>query len=194
MASPWTDVLKAKALNLHKTHSASVIAGILLKEDRVSFSRNAVIGVLHRMEAPPKPLREPKKRGPKHDRRHDGGAQTVQRINRKRQGDHHAVTKILAGGNGGLRVIQSAARDVTPRLRCVEVEPLLLTFEELPENGCKYPYGEGEPSTFRFCGHPRFTFQRIGVDVKSSYCGAHFDLTSGHGTASERAATRGIAA
>lgn len=57
------------------------------------------------------------------------------------------------------------------RLRCVDVDPRHLALLELERDDCRYPYGgdeEGEAITF--CGHPR----RDG----SSYCAAHFRLTS----------------
>ena len=66
-------------------------------------------------------------------------------------------------------------------LRCVEINPRHLSLMELERGDCRYPYGgdeEGEAITF--CGHPR----RPG----SSYCVPHFHLTSGPGTAAERAA------
>jgi GcrA cell cycle regulator len=68
----------------------------------------------------------------------------------------------------------------TVELRCVEIDPRRLSLIELERGDCRYPYGgdeEGEAITF--CGHP----QRHG----SSYCTAHFHLTRGPGTASERA-------
>lgn len=57
------------------------------------------------------------------------------------------------------------------RLRCVEVDPRHVSLLELERNDCRYPYGgddEGEAITF--CGHPRCN--------GSSYCAAHFHLTS----------------
>jgi len=71
----------------------------------------------------------------------------------------------------------------TAPLRCADVVPRCLSLLELECDDCRYPYGgdeEGEVITF--CGHPR----RSG----SSYCAAHFDLSVGPGTASERAADR----
>jgi GcrA cell cycle regulator len=68
-----------------------------------------------------------------------------------------------------------------PKLRCADVVPRRLSLMDLERSDCRYPYGgdkEGEAVTF--CGHPR----RPG----SSYCAAHFDLSIGPGTASERAA------
>jgi len=70
-----------------------------------------------------------------------------------------------------------------PKLRCVGIVPRHLSLVDLDPGDCRYPYGgdkDGEAITF--CGHPR----REG----SSYCVAHFHLTSGPGTASERSAGR----
>jgi GcrA cell cycle regulator len=67
------------------------------------------------------------------------------------------------------------------KLRCVEIDPRHLCLLDLERGDCRYPYGgdeEGEAITF--CGHKR----RPG----STYCGPHFHLTRGPGTASERAA------
>ena len=79
------------------------------------------------------------------------------------------------------RPMPAFERTETVRLRCVEIEPRRLSLMELERDDCRYPYGgdeEGEAITF--CGHPK----RAG----SSYCTAHFHLTRGRGTASERAA------
>ncbi|CAN7424626.1 hypothetical protein LJR220_003822 [Bradyrhizobium sp. LjRoot220] len=66
-------------------------------------------------------------------------------------------------------------------LRCVEIDPLHLSIAELERGNCRYPYGgDEEGETITFCGHPR----RPG----SSYCTAHFHLSRGPGTPSERAA------
>lgn len=67
------------------------------------------------------------------------------------------------------------------KLRCVGVQPRLISLLDLEPGDCRYPYGgdkEGEEITF--CGHPR----RQG----SSYCAPHFRLSWGPGTVSERAA------
>jgi GcrA cell cycle regulator len=66
------------------------------------------------------------------------------------------------------------------KLRCVGITPRLPALVDLEPGDCRYPYGgdkDGEPITF--CGHPRLP--------GSSYCGPHFRLTRGDGTASERA-------
>jgi GcrA cell cycle regulator len=67
------------------------------------------------------------------------------------------------------------------KLRCVEIDPRHLSLMDLDRGDCRYPYGgDEEGEAISFCGHPR----RGG----SSYCTAHFHLTRGSGTASERAA------
>ncbi len=193
MASLWTNELRSKAIDLYDTYSASVIAARINSEDGMSFSRNAVIGVLHRAKCGSTRTTEPRQKKPR-DRRVDGAGPMTQRINRRRQGDHHAVLKIRSAVNGATNIIQSNARTTITSLRCVEVDPLLLTFEQLEKNSCRYVYGDGEPSEFRFCGHPQLVYLRGGLEVQSSYCGPHFGITYGEGTISERAATRGIAA
>jgi GcrA cell cycle regulator len=53
----------------------------------------------------------------------------------------------------------------------VAITPRHLALVDLEAGDCRYPYGgdaEGEPITF--CGHPR--------QEGSSYCLAHFNLTS----------------
>jgi GcrA cell cycle regulator len=64
-------------------------------------------------------------------------------------------------------------------LRCVEIIPLHKSLADLALNDCRWPYGDGP---FTHCGHP----QHEG----SSYCGSHFYLSIGPGTASEKAATK----
>jgi GcrA cell cycle regulator len=62
-------------------------------------------------------------------------------------------------------------RAATLQLRCVAITPRHLPLVDLEAGDCRYPYGgdaEGEPITF--CGHPR--------QEGSSYCLAHFHLTS----------------
>jgi GcrA cell cycle regulator len=71
----------------------------------------------------------------------------------------------------------------TAPLRCADVVPRHLSLMDLIGGDCRYPYGgDADGEAITFCGHPR----RRG----SSYCAAHFDLSKGPGTASERAADR----
>jgi GcrA cell cycle regulator len=68
-----------------------------------------------------------------------------------------------------------------PKLRCADVVPRHLSLMDLEPRDCRYPCGgDAEGEVITFCGHPR----RPGA----SYCAAHFDLSIGPGTASERAA------
>jgi GcrA cell cycle regulator len=68
-----------------------------------------------------------------------------------------------------------------PKLRCADVVPRHLSLADLERGDCRYPYGgDAEGEAITFCGHRR----RRGA----SYCAAHFDLSIGPGTASERAA------
>jgi GcrA cell cycle regulator len=67
------------------------------------------------------------------------------------------------------------------KLRCAEVVPRHVSLLDLEPGDCRYPFGgdeEGEAITF--CAQP--------CHPGSSYCGPHFELTRGPGTASERAA------
>ncbi|WP_342739783.1 GcrA family cell cycle regulator [Bradyrhizobium sp. B117] len=67
------------------------------------------------------------------------------------------------------------------KLRCVGVQPRLISFAELAAGDCRYPYGgdrDGEEITF--CGHPR--------QPGSSYCTPHARLTRRSGVAPVRSA------
>jgi GcrA cell cycle regulator len=77
---------------------------------------------------------------------------------------------------------KSALKRAEPvKLRCVGIQPRLISLLELAPGDCRYPYGgDKDGEEISFCGHPR----RPG----SSYCAPHFHLTRGPGTASERAA------
>jgi GcrA cell cycle regulator len=92
--------------------------------------------------------------------------------------------RVLERGAAGMPWFPPAFKSKEmPELRCADVAPRHLSLMELKRGDCRYPYGgdkEGEAMTF--CGHRR----RPG----SSYCAAHFDLTIGPGTASERDADR----
>lgn len=63
-----------------------------------------------------------------------------------------------------------------PALYCVETVSRKLTFAELEDNDCRFPEGDN-PSEYRFCGNPKFTFMRFDRPVKSSYCRACFEIT-----------------
>jgi len=127
-----------------------------------AYTRSAVIGRAKRMKlvvrARARPIRGPNLRMPK-------PKPLASRLN-----------------EGGLEEAAPASRRAEPvKLRCVGIQPRLLTFDELAEGDCRYPYGgdkEGEPITF--CGHPRFR--------GTSYCAPHFHLTRGPRIEAERPA------
>jgi GcrA cell cycle regulator len=66
---------------------------------------------------------------------------------------------------------KSALKPAAPvKLRCVGVQPRLISLVELAPGDCRYPYGgdkDGEEITF--CGHP--------LQPGSSYCAPHAHLT-----------------
>jgi GcrA cell cycle regulator len=63
------------------------------------------------------------------------------------------------------RTVRTKAPDIAlPALRCVEIEPMHVSFADLHGGMCKYPFGD-DPATFTFCGHPQ--------KANSPYCGPH---------------------
>jgi len=67
------------------------------------------------------------------------------------------------------------------KLRCVGIQPRLISLLELGHRDCRYPYGgDKEGEEIAFCGHPR--------QQGSSYCAPHAHLTAGSGAATSRAA------
>lgn len=76
----------------------------------------------------------------------------------------------------------SALKPANPvKLRCVGVQPRLITLLELQRGDCRYPYGgDKEGEEISFCGHPR--------QPGSSYCAPHAHLTRGPGAVSGRTA------
>lgn len=136
--------------------SCAQIAG-----DLGGVSRNAVIGKIHRLG-----LNEPSfKKQPKPEKKAKAPKQPR---DRKRQGNHHAVMKIVAGGHGSTRVIQSSESAQIAKLRCVEIIPLNLTLAELDQaTQCHYIPGDD----LLYCGHPK----REG----SAYCAPHHFLCLG---------------
>ncbi|MBR0774419.1 hypothetical protein JQ625_06195 [Bradyrhizobium diazoefficiens] len=77
---------------------------------------------------------------------------------------------------------KSAMQPAAPvRLRCVGVQPRLISLVELAPDDCRYPYGgDKDGEAIAFCGHRR----KSG----SSYCPPHARLTDASRTASGRTA------
>jgi GcrA cell cycle regulator len=162
----WTPEHSAALREYHaKGMSYSEIADAINAKFKTSYSRCAAIGRAKRLglAGPDRPGGRPKSLARAKARR--------RRKLRKRQ------------ASASLRLVPmpvfAAAAPV--KLRCVEIVPRHLALVDLLSGDCRYPYGgdeEGEAITF--CGHPK--------RENSSYCTAHFHLTRGPGTASERAA------
>jgi GcrA cell cycle regulator len=148
--------------------SYSRIAEAINAKFSTSYSRNAAIGRATRMgfSAPDRP----KDRPPTHWPRLPPKAK-VTRMQKSRE--RHA--------SGFMRPMPVFEDIETVKPRCVEIDPRHLSLLDLERGDCRYPYGgDNEGEAITFCGHPR----RTG----SSYCVAHFHLTRGPGTVSERAA------
>lgn len=129
----WTDELKAKVRRLHRTHSNKQIANLLAAEDGLVITRNAVIGICHRMGLTVPSIRI------KHSPR--------PRVKPERR----PITRIVRSKGTSFRIHHTTTADLRP-VRCVEVVPLHLTFDELKPNSCRYIYGE-TPSEYTYCGH-----------------------------------------
>jgi GcrA cell cycle regulator len=145
----WTPELKAEVCELWKKHTATQISGILAARG-LHFTRNSIIGLVHRagLKGHDKILEHPLSR-PQRRPKSVGKPRPKLRI-------------VNGGGKSNLRVAWSTQTDM-PDLRCVEVDPLHLRFEQLVSDSCRYVYGDGVP--FTFCGHR----QQEG----SSYCPHH---------------------
>ena len=179
MASPWTPEPKAKVARLWEKHSDSVISRILWEEDRVSFSRNAIIGLRHRMGTTGRLPPQEKEVVTPRPRRNSGPV--VQKINRERRAPKPKPifeTVPLAD----LRVV-----DLAPRASGI-------TITDLEPGECRWPVDE-RGGIHHFCGDPVATsIDKVGRMVTHSYCAHHRAMSIGPGTTSERTATRGIAA
>lgn len=168
MQSSWAEE-HSRALReyLERGLSFSQIANAINARFNTVYSRNATIGRARRMgfsgpARADKPVR-PKLR-PK---------RLPARLLKMR-------ARVLAGPRLKPAVLKRAA---ALKLRCVGIVPRHLSLVDLEPGDCRYPYGgdkEGEAITF--CGHPR----RDG----SSYCVAHFHLTSAPDTASNASPAR----
>jgi GcrA cell cycle regulator len=174
----WTpEHCAALRANFAKGLSYRQIAAAINATFKTAFTRNAVLGRAKRMGLAdsdrskflqkPWPKRPPKVRQPSLAKSSLGKSSLRQSRQRRLPEMWWPVPKFK--------------RTETAELRCVDLDPRHLSLIDLEPTDCRYPYGgdeEGEAITF--CGHPR----REG----SSYCDAHFNLSRGPGSASERAA------
>jgi GcrA cell cycle regulator len=148
----WTEYRITELKRLYTTNSAAEIAAAL----GGGLTRCAVIGKARRLglALPVKVKAEPKPRSP--------------RVPKNRSGERHARFKIIAanGNSNKLKLIQSSASEM-PKLRCVEIPPLHLSFAQLTDQTCKYPFGD-IPADMTFCGNL--------VRKDSSWCQQHHDI------------------
>jgi GcrA cell cycle regulator len=151
-----------------KGMSYSAIANAINAKFRTSYTRNAALGRAKRMGlAGPGQFDDQSKPSP------EAGAPGLLEINPRKMRARR-VSEFW-------RLPPVFEATEIAKLRTADIVPRHLSLIDLEHGDCRYPYGgdtDGEAITF--CGHP----QRLG----SSYCAAHFDLSVGPGTASERAA------
>jgi GcrA cell cycle regulator len=166
MQSNWAPA-HSEALReyLHRGMSYAAIAKAINAEFRTSYSRNAALSRATRM----------------------GLTGTGQRRDETMPPSIGAASRLhrIRGGANPLpwRLPPVFKATETARLRCADVVPRHLALMDLKRGDCRYPYGgDADGEAITFCGHRR----RRG----SSYCAAHFKLSIGPGTASERAADR----
>ena len=152
---------------LAKGMSFSKIAGAINTKFNTAYSRSAAIGRAKRMglAGPGRPKDLPAhwpKPPPKAN---------VPRLHKPRK--HYVPAR--------MHPIPLSARVAPVQVRRVEIVPRHLSLIDLEAGDCRYPFGGNEDGeVITFCGHPR--------RASSSYCVAHFHLTCGPGTTSERAA------
>jgi GcrA cell cycle regulator len=169
MASIWNEERSNDlAARLANGETFRNIGAELSIKYNVTISRSSCIGRAHRMglESLHKPGETsltdvPKVKKPKRERPVRVKTKTL---------EHRPVYSIVQNGGGGFRIHESRTSDL-PNLRCIEIEPLHLTLDQVVDvDGCRYPYGgdrEGDPITF--CGH-------TPKKKDKSYCLRHCDL------------------
>lgn len=169
MSTIWPEQHSAAVKRLVESGlSYSQIANELWIEFKVAYSRNAVLGRANRMGL----STDSRVRG-----NHISEAMKNNRVTRKRPPSFSPRLGSIAMDQG-----DAIDREANPaQLRCVEVDALNIGLLELTDVNCHWPTGEG-PITF--CGLHKF---------EGSYCEAHYRLSVGRGTASERAASHVLA-
>lgn len=136
MTNVWTDALSEKIAELWKTNSASQISAILWRENRASFTRNAIVGKLHRMNC-----------------RIEAKERVHPSTSEKASGLKARPTPVNVD-----RIIQAKAR-VRPQIVCVDPDSIVslnIHFDDLQDGDCKWPYDaeSGSMISHVFCGHP----------------------------------------
>jgi GcrA cell cycle regulator len=173
MANWWSDEAVARAKALWPDHTCSQIVGILASEKLGEFSRNAVIGKLHRLGLTSNDKTET-----------DPTTRTAFRAPRVKRADKpvgSTAFKVIFGIKRQQKGAPSINADAFACKDIADIEPrnLSLLDPALGPNDCRWPTTASLPHLF--CGLPKW---------KGSYCHAHFKLSIGEGTASERAADK----
>jgi GcrA cell cycle regulator len=142
----WTAPLIERLTDLWQNHSAGEIAAILNKEAGIAFSRNAIIGKVHKLG-----LSIENKNLIYSKTRENGHART-NAIKPKVTGKQ--VGSLASGIIHRIKAKQSGvgAPDVPlkPQPDATDAQPRHITLMELSRETCRWPYGD--PSNFTFCG------------------------------------------
>lgn len=167
MDSPWTDERKAELKKLwEQGYSSSLIAS------RFGMSRSAIMGAVRRLNllglnsrttrfAKPSGRPTPSEQPQKQDQ------PQKQEVKKAR------VMRDWFGGHVSQPLQLPSHTETDPAIK-----PKYIPLSQLTSKTCRYPYGDGP---FLFCG----------CDIAAwPYCAPHKLRTTGHGTASERAAGR----
>jgi GcrA cell cycle regulator len=159
----WTDNNNDRLKTLY---AAGMSCSQIASELGNGFSRNAVIGRIHRMKL--------ERRGANGNYNGSGRGPAL----RTAEAVKPRARITLVNSNSNARRVTVAPEPVELKpLRCAEVVPLGVSLIDLEPSHCRWPYGDREITN---CGHPKLEDR--------SYCGAHKALASGKGTVSERAA------
>jgi GcrA cell cycle regulator len=156
MQSTWEEAHSVALRDcVEKGMSFAEIARALNERFNTAYTRNAAIGRARRLGLSV-PIRE----------------RAARALNKPKKADARRIRELRARKTAtAAPKLATSERAAVLQLRCVAITPRHLALVDLEAGDCRYPYGgdvEGEPITF--CGHPR----REG----SSYCLAHFHLTS----------------
>lgn len=130
------------------TADSRLSAAQIAVEMNCGFTRNAIIGRIHRLDLP---LR--------------GQVKAVRKV-KKPPKRTPVIRLVRANWNSTMLRSYEAVEIERAELRCAEIEPRNLSLIELGADECSYPYGDGP---FTFCGHPKAD--------DCPYCLPHYALT-----------------
>lgn len=162
---PWTDETREHAARLWgEGDSASEIAGALYTS-KGGPSRNAVIGVLHRMGL---------RRGTEGKEQLHTAKKAIQQRKDRSYKDRSAtqrlanIVKVRSPSNGGARVEPVIVREPDPDLEEYNAaipQEQRCTLMQLTDTTCRFPCGDVGDSDFFFCG--------AAVPSEDTYCRYH---------------------